>query len=105
MKKELMKNMVDMKINHLKNINENLKLGTKIRTSEVTNVYAGGSRFSTTNSEWRNYGSPDFFEIQEKGNDAKRGGKAGDYIILKNNKHNQKCLEFIKLLVEFNNND
>lgn len=105
MKKDIMKKMVEMKINHLKNIKENLKLGAKIRTSDVTNVYAAGTRFNTTSSEWQRYGSPDFFEIKERGNDAKRGGKAGDYIILKDTKHNQKCLEFIKLLVEFNNND
>lgn len=41
-----------------------------------------------------------FIDIKEEGNDAPRGGQAGDYVIFKKNNISKEILEFIKSILE-----
>ena len=41
-----------------------------------------------------------FVDTKEEGNDAPRGGQAGDYVIFKKNNISKEILEFIKSILE-----
>ncbi|MDF1618779.1 hypothetical protein [Petrocella sp. FN5] len=65
--------------------------------------------YYTSSTYWRGYTTvyiqsgkvlEKFMVKKEKGNDAPRGGKDGDYIIFKNTKQNREILYILKIGIE-----
>jgi len=74
-----------------------LSRGVELKKKEYIWSHIGG-RYIITNY-YEAYYYKKYLDILEKGNDATRGGRDGDYVIFRNNKKNRETIEFIKNVI------